>query len=354
MKFSPALPTCAEGLGFPIGFATPERLVTIVERSEALGFYAVMANDHLVTPRSLRDDTQVPPSFYEPLMTFAFAAARTSRIRLMTGLIVLPLREPVMLAKQITTLDHLCDGRLMVGVGAGIYRDEFETCQPALRRASRAELVDEQVEALHLLLTERRATYNGRHYSFEDVELYPKARQSELPLLMGGNTDRTLRRTARYGNGWLPAGLGPQQLASGKARLAEYAADAGRDPAEISVAVQLHAWLGRTQEDAERFVKTTKAWQQWTTVDLHGVTPEALMHANLIGTPEEVCRRVDKFKEAGVDHLAGLIFLGNDPQEVADQLQWFSESVMAEFPESTPGPDRPSLEQHPDGLGKRS
>jgi probable F420-dependent oxidoreductase len=333
VKFSPALPTCAEGLGFPIGFATPDRLVNIVKRAEELGFYAVMANDHLVTPRSLRDDSQVPPSFYEPLMTFAYAAAQTSRIRLMTGLIVLPLREPVMLAKQLTTLDHLCDGRLTVGVGAGIYRDEFEMCQPGLRRASRGELVDEQVQALRLLLDERRATFNGRHYSFEDVELYPKARQPELPLLMGGNTDRTLRRAALYGNGWLPAGLGPEQIARGKSRMMEYAAEAGRDPAKLSVALQLHAWLGASQEEAERYVKTTKAWQQWTTVDLHGVTPQDLMHANLIGTPEEICRRVARFREAGVDHLAGLVFLGNDPQVVGEQLHWFSESVMAAFPE---------------------
>ena len=92
MKFGAAFPTCAEGLGYPIGFATPEGLARIAERAEALGFYAVMANDHICTPRSIRDAFDSPPSFYEPLITFAYCASRTRQIRLMTGLVVLPLR----------------------------------------------------------------------------------------------------------------------------------------------------------------------------------------------------------------------------------------------------------------------
>jgi alkanesulfonate monooxygenase SsuD/methylene tetrahydromethanopterin reductase-like flavin-dependent oxidoreductase (luciferase family) len=182
MKFGAALPTCADGLGYPIGFATPEGLARIAERAETLGFWAVMANDHICTPRSIRDTFDRPPSFYEPLVTFAYCAARTRQIRLLTGIVVLPLREPVLLAKQLTTLDHCCNGRLIVGVGSGDYRDEFEAVLPGLRHASRADLMDEGVEALHLLLSEPRATFKGSHYTFEDVELYPKAKQPQLPM----------------------------------------------------------------------------------------------------------------------------------------------------------------------------
>jgi transposase len=148
MKFGAALPTCAEGTGYPIGFASPDVLARIAERAAALGFDAVMANDHLSTPNSIRAAFDQPPNFYEPLITLAWCAARTERIKLMTGAIALPMREPVVLAKQVTTLDHCCHGRLIFGVAAGAHREEFEAAQPDLRHASRADMLDEGVQAL--------------------------------------------------------------------------------------------------------------------------------------------------------------------------------------------------------------
>ena len=192
MKFGAALPTCAEGAGYPIGFAPPDVLATIAERAEALGFHAVMANDHLSTPNSIRRTFDRPPNFYEPLTVLAYCAARTDRIKLMTGAVVLSIREPVLLAKQVTTLDHCCDGRLIVGVAAGAHREEFEAVRPELRHASRADLLDEGVQALRALLGRRRTSFHGRYYRFEDVELYPKVKQPRPPW--GGRRPR--RRSA--------------------------------------------------------------------------------------------------------------------------------------------------------------
>jgi probable F420-dependent oxidoreductase len=332
MKFGAALPTCAEGLGYPVGFATPEGLATIAERAESLGFYAVMANDHLCTPRAIRDAAARPPSFYEPLVTFAYCAARTRRLRLMTGVVVLPLREPVLLAKQLTTLDQCCAGRLIAGIGPGAYRDELEATLPGLRHASRADLMDEGVQALQLLLRERRATFRGPHYAFEDVELYPKARQRQLPIFIAGNTERAIRRAARHAEGWLPASLTPPQLASGKARLGRFAEEAGRDPAQLSVATQLVVCMGRTQEEAERQFKASRVYQEWQAVGLSGVALASLLGANLIGTAEEICQRVAAFEQAGVDHLAGLIFLGRELAQVLERMEEFAESVIDAFP----------------------
>jgi probable F420-dependent oxidoreductase len=333
MKFGVALPTAGEGIGFPIGFATPETLTRIAERAEELGFYAVMPNEHLCTPRAVREESGTPPAFYEPLIALAYSAARTRNIRLMTGLIVLPLREPVLLAKQITTLDHYCDGRLILGVGAGIYRDELEASLPRLCHASRGDLVDEGLEALHRLLNERAATFKGRYHCFEDVELHPKAKQQELPIFVAGNTDRAIRRAARYGRGWMSAGLGPAQIVDGRRRLGEYAREDGREHTRISTAVQLAVCLGQTQLAAEARLKTTKVWQQWTTVGLRGVTPADLIRANLIGPAEEICKRVAALEQSGVDHLAGLIFPGRDVNEVLEQMEEFAGSVMTEFPD---------------------
>src|SRR5919202_617433 len=133
MKFGAALPTCAEGLGYPLGFASVDGLARISEHAQALGFYAVRANVHICTPRTIRDQWARMPRFYAPLTTLAYCAARTSRLRLMTGVVVLPLREPVVLAKQLTTLHQCSQGRLLAGVGPGAYRDEFESTLPMLR-----------------------------------------------------------------------------------------------------------------------------------------------------------------------------------------------------------------------------
>jgi alkanesulfonate monooxygenase SsuD/methylene tetrahydromethanopterin reductase-like flavin-dependent oxidoreductase (luciferase family) len=203
----------------------------------------------------------------------------------MTGAVVLPIREPVLLAKQLTTLDHCCDGRLIVGVAPGSHREEFEAARPELRHASRADLLDEGVEALRTLLDQRRASFHGRWYRFEDVELYPKAKQPRLPLFVAGNTDRAIRRTARWGDGWLPASLPLPRLAAGKARLLECAEQAGRDPTQLSVATQFVVCLGRTQAEAEERFKSSPVYEEWTTVGLSGVPLEGFLGANLIGPP---------------------------------------------------------------------
>jgi alkanesulfonate monooxygenase SsuD/methylene tetrahydromethanopterin reductase-like flavin-dependent oxidoreductase (luciferase family) len=186
------------------------------------------------------------------------------------------------------------------------------------------------------LLRERRATFRGPHYAFEDVELYPKARQRPLPIFIGGNTERAIRRAARHGDGWLPASLTPQQLANGKARLARFAREAGRDPARLSVATQLVVCLGRTQEEAEQRFKASRVYEEWRAVGLSGVALAGLLGANLIGTAAEIGERVAALERAGVDHLAGLIFLAREVDEVLEQMEAFAESVIRSFPAAAP------------------
>jgi alkanesulfonate monooxygenase SsuD/methylene tetrahydromethanopterin reductase-like flavin-dependent oxidoreductase (luciferase family) len=115
-----------------------------------------------------------------------------------------------------------------------------------------------------------------------------------------------------------------------------YAEEAGRDPAELSVATQLVVCMGRTQQEAEERFKASQVYQEWTTVGLSGVALSDFLSANLIGTADEVCQRVSVLEQAGVDHLAGLIFLGHDVDEVLDQMDQFGESVIRVFSEPTP------------------
>ena len=191
MKFGVSLPTCVEGMAYPIRFADERDLIELGVEAEQLGFDSVLVNDHYSTMPYVREQFTDPPRFYEPLTSLAFLAARTSRIRMMTGVVVMPMREPVLLAKQVATIDQLSGGRLTLGVGVGAYRAEFESVHPDLAGAARGELVDEGIRALTVLFSERVSEFSGQHFRFTDVELYPKPRQDPFPLFSCGNAEGT-------------------------------------------------------------------------------------------------------------------------------------------------------------------
>src|SRR5262249_13885962 len=168
-------------------------------------------------------------NFYEPLVTFSYVAAHTQRIRLATGIIVLPMRTMPVLAKQVATLDQLSGGRMILGVGTGAYREEYEALCPDARDARRGEIVDEGMRALRLRFTERRASFRGKHVRFQDVECFPKPRQSPLPMYAGGNHPEVRRRAGEYGEGWMPAVLSPEEIKKGADDVQRAAAQAGPD-----------------------------------------------------------------------------------------------------------------------------
>jgi probable F420-dependent oxidoreductase len=336
VKFGVGLPTCTAGMMYPVPFATPEDIVAVAVEAEQLGYWEVAGNDHFSTQAYVRRAWPRPPDFFDPLITYAYCAARTSVLRLMTGVLVLPMRHPVVLAKQLATLDRFSGGRVVVGVGVGAYREEFESCYPDLAGVPRAELVEESILALRSLLTERRSTFEGRHYRFRDVEMYPKPVQDPLPIFSAGNADGSIRRAARLGQGWLPAGIGPERIRVGVEKLRRWAREAGRDPADISVAPQLIVCLGPTEADARATFERSQLYHHLVSLQgstLRGVDIESYVTVNLVGTPDVVSRRVADLERAGVDHLCGLYFVGNTVGEMMEQVREFARSVIPAFPE---------------------
>lgn len=333
MKFGVGLPTCTAGMMYPTPFAAAEEVVDIAVEAEQLGYHEVAGNDHISTQRYVRERFPVPPDFFEPLVTYAYIAARTSTLRLTTGILVLPMRHPVLLAKQVATLDQLSNGRVTLGTGVGAYREELEASLPQLASANRSRLVAESLDSLELLFTQRRASYHGRHHSFEDVEMYPKPVQDPLPIYSGGNADGSIRRAARL-QGWLPAGLSPEGLAEGRERLAGYAAEAGRDIAEIAIAPQVMVCLGSTTEEAERRFRASQLHHHLVTLQqstLKEVDVGSFVPNNLIGTPDHVCAKVQAFAEAGADHLCGMLFAADSVADLREQMRLFAETVMPAF-----------------------
>jgi probable F420-dependent oxidoreductase len=336
MRFSIQLPTCTEGLVNPVPFARPEDFVRLARAAERLGYHAVWGNDHVTAAPYVRARWSEPPNFYEVLITLATVGAHTERVRLGTAVLVLPLRDPVLLAKQVATLDRLTGGRVILGVGLGAYREEFEAQWPRLRTARRGDLLDESLGALRTLLTERTASHAGPHYAFEKIELAPQPAQRPFPIYVGGHNEAAVARAARSGQGWLPGWRPFAEVRARTALLRRLTADAGRDPREVEAAVQFTVHLGGTPEAAALRYRATGMVQHRRSLAHTGRDPALAEANNLIGSPESVREKVGELREAGVDHLCALQFPHDTVAEMLDQMEWFAGDVMPEFAKGAP------------------
>src|SRR5690606_36939570 len=132
-------------------------------------------------------------------------AQATTTLRVGTALLVLPMREPVYLAKQVATIDQMSGGRFTMAFGLGAYREEFEAWKGnRLKGVRRGDMFEEGIAAFNKLITEKSATHDGEYYSFTNMELAPKPLQTPFPLYIGGHNMQSVERAAKYGQGWLP------------------------------------------------------------------------------------------------------------------------------------------------------
>jgi probable F420-dependent oxidoreductase len=333
VKVSFGLPTCMEGMMYPVPFASPEQMIELAQHAEKLGYHSVWGNDHMTTQRYVRSEFEQPPRFWELLVTLSFAAAETTKIGIATGVLVPAMRtDIVVLAKQLSTLDHFSGGRLLVGLGVGAYREEFEALQPK-RTVHRGKLLEESVQALQLLFSERVSSWAGTYYEFENVEMFPKPLQQPLPIYIGGNNVNAVRRAALYGQGWMGAGMPANQLGKSVKLLRETAQEAGRDPGEIDIAPQFAACIGRSFEEAEKFFQGSQMYKHL--VSLSGTTLKDQVAAganfteiSLIGSADQILEKIDRLRQAGATHISGLLFPANTVQELKDQMQQFAEAII--------------------------
>lgn len=321
---------------YPVPFADIEEAVRLAVVAEELGFDSVWGNDHVTTQAYVRAEFPDPPRFYDPLAYLAYVAARTTRLRLATAVLVLPFRHPVVAAKQAATLDLLSGGRLVLGVGIGAYREEFEAMWPG-RPLNRGEHAREFLESLALLFTERRASYEGRWISFADVESFPKPLQQPLPILSGGNASGSRRRAATLGHGWLPACLTAEEIAEGVADIERTAEAAGRRlPDGFEVAPQLAVSMAATREKAMRRFEASQVHAHLESLGASTLKGRTGGHVerNLIGTPDDIAERAAAYREAGATTLSGLLFAANTVEETLEAMHAFSEEIIPKFTEA--------------------
>lgn len=329
--FSVGFPTGMEGLTYPIPFSDPESMIRIAQASEKLGYHSVWGNDHMTTQHYVREEFPVPPRFWEPLCTYAFLAAHTTTLRFGTAILVLPMRRDIVVtAKQIATVDHLSNGRLEIGVGVGAYREEFEALNPD-GKVHRGDMVEEGVKALHVLFSERNASFDGEYYKFRDVELYPKPKQEHIPFYFGGNSPAHLRRVAESADGWMPAGMPIETLKKMIADLKGATEGAGRSFSEIQIAPQYVVRLGRDRDEALARYKESQMYKHLESLKkstLKGQAGVKSEDVNLVGDVATVVERAQAFRDAGVTHFLGLFFAANSVPDLLDQMQMFAEEVV--------------------------
>lgn len=331
MKFSVCLSTGFEGVMYPIPFATAEDFIEQGKLCERLGYDSVWGNDHITTQDYVRDlFPGTPPNFYEPLIVLAAIGAVTTKLKLGTALCVLPMRDPVYLAKQVITLDQMSNGRFILAVGLGAYREEFLAWGGSrAAKARRGDMMDEGLKSLEMLFTEKSASFEGKYYSFKDVEMFPKSRAQPFPLYIGGHNLEAVERAARYGQGWLPGWRPLAELAERITKLKSRAAELGRNPADIEIAPQFSVTIDKTMEAAEKRYMESGLVAHRVSLAYTGRDLSHQVIANLVGSPDVILEKVAKLKEIGIDHCSALMFPANSVNEMNDQIEWFAKDVMA-------------------------
>ena len=214
-------------------------MARLAKSIEDIGYDQLDMFDHVVMgyPTDSRPAPIYPPQMpiMEALMVLSFAAAVTQRIGLGTEVLVLPQRQPVLVAKQISTLDTLSNGRVRLGVGVGWQEAEYEALSEEF--ADRGNRMDEAIRLLRACWAEEKIQFDGKYYQSNAISMEPKPPQGgTLPVWIGGNSKRALRRVGELGDGWLATAIvDPAKAASAVARIHEAAQRAGRDPAAISL-----------------------------------------------------------------------------------------------------------------------
>jgi probable F420-dependent oxidoreductase len=298
-----------------------EGYIAVAEAAERLGFGFISVNDHLVVPRDIASRYPYSESgewaartageCLDQLATLAFLAGRSERLRLLTSVMVVPQRQPVLTAKMLATIDVLSRGRLIVGCGVGWLEEEFQALG-APPFAERGRATDEFLDAMKTLWTEEAPKFTGRHVHFEDIVFAPKpVARPHPPIWIGGESAVALKRAVRVGDGWYPASNNPQhrldtpaRLAAGVAELRRTAEVAGRHPGSIDVGYLVLwpvEWTTQTMADGARRMFT--------------------------GSSADMAADATALAKAGVRHVA-LTFQTATVAETLERMQRFAEEVM--------------------------
>jgi probable F420-dependent oxidoreductase len=283
--------------------AGPAELLEVARAADRLGFFYVACCDHVAIPRRLAD--AMSTTWYDPVATLAYVAAATSRVRLLSHVAVAGLRHPLLTAKQYATLDHLSGGRLILGVGAGHVREEFEALGAEF--AGRGGVLDETIDALKAALgPEEFPEFTGKRFAFRDLGMRPRpGRSPRPPVWVGGSSPAALRRAAERGDGWLPQGDPREALPAQLDRVRRLRGD--REPLDIG-AIAEPLYVGRP------------TWR--------------VGRRTLTGHPDALAHSLREYARLGVGQIQ-VRFRSRSLSELLDQMAAFAADVAPKLNQHT-------------------
>ena len=320
-----------------------ENIVKAAKEAENLGFDSVWVHDHVVwssemhrhhissgATEAISEDQDA--NFFEALTTLAYLGAETKTIALGVACLVMPCRNPVYAAKQTATVDWLCNGRLIVGVGLGSKAtresSEFEVFGVPMKPRTRR--TNEYIEAMKAVWTQPLASYEGKYISFKNAEVFPKPVQKpHPPVWVGGWMDLAAIRAGRYGEGWIPGWLSPKEMAHGCQVLEQAAKEKGRDPSRITIAVEKLAAIARSHDDALNLALPTIR-ESSTSYERDVDNIQFALDRHIIGSVAEVRRRLDEFIENGVQHFE-LKIIYPTMESLLKQMTLWSEVILPHY-----------------------
>ncbi|AZK94641.1 MULTISPECIES: LLM class F420-dependent oxidoreductase [Streptomyces] len=281
--------------------AGAEELVEVARTADRTGFAYIAVCDHIAVPRRLA--AAMSTVWYDPVATLSFLAAATRRVRLLSHVAVAGLRHPLITAKQYATLDHLSGGRLVLGVGAGHVREEFEAVGADFD--GRGRVLDETIDALRAALgAEEFPEHRGELFAFSGLGQRPRPAQEHVPLWVGGSSPAAVRRAALKGDGWLPQGDPRAELPAKIARLRRLREAAGIEaPAEIGAI-------------AEPLYVGEPGWP--------------VGRRTLSGKPEELAESLRAYADMGVTQIQ-VRFRSRSCRELTDQMAAFAAEVAPQL-----------------------
>lgn len=319
MNFGLALPNSGP-------LASPANIRRTAEEAEALGFDALLVHDHISydtewlghrTSGLTRPHADIAPDLYESLVTLSFAAAATRTVRLMTSVLVLPLRDPRVLARQLITLQALSGHRLSLGVGSGDYPADYRVME--IPYAEKAAYTREYVDALCVLLPGGRADFHGERVRIERGAFFPET--AEIPLLMGGGIrpnprsgrwevfEPPLRVLAERCHGWIPEGP-PAVIREGIAILSRLAAGAGRASTRFETRAQSPLYIG---DDDQARAKVGRN-----------------LDYELVGSVDRIVSLLAQYRDAGIDAM-NLRCFADDEASYHEMVRVFAREILPRF-----------------------
>jgi len=301
--------------------AAPQSLATLARTGEELGFAIISVSDHIIIPKAINSTYPYNESgtfagspsgeCLEQLSLLSFLVGVTSSAKLLTSVMVLPHRPPVLTAKMLATIDVLSNGRLIVGCGVGWMREEFEAIgAPAYDE--RGSVGDEYIRAFKELWTSDNPAFEGKYCRFANVAFAPKPVQKpHPPIWTGGESPAALRRAGRLANVWYPIGSNPRfpvgtlaQFAAYSARVKRYATEAGRDPSSLDFAHSAN-WYNDQQAQT---------------------LPDG-QRRPLTGTPQQIADDIKRYEELGVRHMM-VNLQGETQAQTLERMQRFADRII--------------------------